>query len=723
MDPAFWYLTTSAERDQVRAAVRDWQLGDPQFDNDRLRDGRFGFRRLNAGAPSNPDLRSVILHEVGHMLGFQHGDAGWYNDNSETGLPYGHNYILQNGVPVKQAPQGPEIMNEGWGTPTTKGPKGLRAGEYIRLLSDDEVIALSYLGYGEQRPYYFQEVDQQSAAQITISPMFDPGSTLGSAGSDERVERTWPGSRWEIIRSSGSINLERAKILPLSMTWEFTNTLGIDVYGLDLQTNGTDHQKSLDSSSQGTHWFTSTGKRNAWHGYHMEDVTWEFRYPVDGYVPVDDTVQLSLKLDVWDWTLLRAEAIDLNGGFHRGFALATINNWKGGYSTPPQRSDDPLPQRGQKHEFIEHVAEIPSIEGMKIVNGSKIDQLTVSSLKLAPLGDRSNGLGFLNRETLDQLDSEGEVRTISFSPIELDPETELVVILDRDTVPPELLAESPTTTYVAVDLSDIAADTLFAAVDTESEGVTATAFSIVNDTPYDSGPELCASDPSVDGCCEDYDYIWEGTSAPDAMLGEVVASGVSECVFAYAGQDFVTLAGDESDFVALGDGGDFLTSSGGNDVVLAEDGGDYVSVGGEGNDTVVAGPGADFVIAYGGTNTLDGGSGADAIFGGWNSDNVEGGSGADWIFTESGDDDIAPGSGADIVDAGFGNDTVRLRDVCEYDAPKQLWGGPGMDTLILPTTQAEAQAAGISISEFEQIIENDISQSGESDCTPTTEGI
>lgn len=308
----------------------------------------------------------------------------------------------------------------------------------------------------------------------------------------------------------------------------------------------------------------------------------------------------------------------------------------------------------------------------------------VWQIKLAPLNKKYANLKSLNRDTLTALEAAGAVTELSFAPVQLDPGERLVFILDHADVP-AMLSQDPDTHYVAVDLEGLAEERLFVVAETESEGTAITVFGIVNQDPYDPGPERCAESPTVEACCRDYDCLVEGTRHADALFGPCVQPDERSCVFAHEGQDYVTLSGAEDGFVALGEGDDFVFDSGGGDtVVLGGAGSDSLNLyGGEKN--VRAGTGHDFVfVSSSGESTIRGDAGDDALFADDGDVEIDGGSGADYISSGSGDDIIAPGSGLDVVDAGSGNDTVHIRDMCEYDAPKYLHGGPGEDTLFCP---------------------------------------
>lgn len=172
-------------------------------------------------------------------------------------------------------------------------------------------------------------------------------------------------------------------------------------------------------------------------------------------------------------------------------------------------------------------------------------------------------------------------------------------------------------------------------------------------------------DPScqVSSCCTITPVI-SGTAAAQTLTGTVNA----ECL------------------VALG-GNDTINASGGNDQAFGGDGVDIVNAN-NGNDLVSGGVGAD---------TLKGEANNDEIYGGRDNDSIFGGDGADTLY---------PGMGADTTKGEAGNDTVVVHDECELVAGESIDGGSGTDTLVIPTSLANVQAMGVTVTGFETITVN-----------------
>lgn len=146
------------------------------------------------------------------------------------------------------------------------------------------------------------------------------------------------------------------------------------------------------------------------------------------------------------------------------------------------------------------------------------------------------------------------------------------------------------------------------------------------------------------------------TDASDTVLIRAAALQNVLTIFAKAGDDRVTLAGDSP-----------------------------VALNGEaGNDTLIGGNKND---------TLDGGDDNDVLYGGDGDDNLLGESGNDALFGQAGDDSLDGGSGNDYIEGNDGVDTLlgNLGDDSFYTRDKiadQIFGGDGSDTLKGDATEA-----------------------------------
>ncbi|MCH2111169.1 MAG: hypothetical protein MK135_17755, partial [Polyangiaceae bacterium] len=156
--------------------------------------------------------------------------------------------------------------------------------------------------------------------------------------------------------------------------------------------------------------------------------------------------------------------------------------------------------------------------------------------------------------------------------------------------------------------------------------------------------------------------------------------------------------------VALTNGGDTRYSLEPNECILAKDGSDTVflqSAGpsslilGQGDDVAMDGVADDFIWGGLGNDTINGYGGTNLFFGGW---------GDDSIMAANGINTVVPGPGLDNVALGTGDDTVYIFDACEIEPGEKIDAGTGQDTLYLPVSLEEAEALGLIVVGFEEII-------------------
>lgn len=172
--------------------------------------------------------------------------------------------------------------------------------------------------------------------------------------------------------------------------------------------------------------------------------------------------------------------------------------------------------------------------------------------------------------------------------------------------------------------------------------------------------------------------------------------------------DFIYRASSSNQQVRASGGADFVMTGSGNDCILGQSGADSLH-GQGGSDRIRGGIGDDAMhCTLGDTFRAWGGPGNDYIAGQTCDDGVIfGGPGDDNIVGTSGDDLIHAGTGRDAVEAGSGNDEVIIAALCEIEAGSYFAGGSGQDLLVSPVSLATLQAAGATITGFEQIIVDD----------------
>lgn len=230
-----------------------------------------------------------------------------------------------------------------------------------------------------------------------------------------------------------------------------------------------------------------------------------------------------------------------------------------------------------------------------------------------------------------------------------------------------------------------------------------------------------------DACPADADFIVKGTALPDFLFAVkpktcvlglqrvdilgATSSAPNSTLIGGAGDDWLVAATSTKDMTFVGNTG--------NDVVLGTIRGDAGSGDGgsdliwlaAGHDTFDAGSGDDYISGGGGRDNIVGGSGADLVLPGPGDDTVRGGRGDDVIVEglgepyprRSGDDVVYPGGGMDLVYTGHGNDRVVIGSLCSLERGEILAGGPGRDTLVVPTSLQDVKNAGVTVVGFEEV--------------------
>jgi hypothetical protein len=300
---------------QVHLAMQEWT----QASLDAARRGPaalYRWDRLSPGPPNFWDLRSIITHEVGHMLGSQHTDAAWFN-----GPPYERNYAPNGGGGyIATAPIGGEIMNEGNGPglPGSKPNKGLRRGEYWRHLSKDE---LTFIDYAYGGSIYFQFVANPASADMIFMNFASDncGGTLGSAGADSVTDRDGGDPTLGGIIESASALIHEICVDagnveigfdPRPDYWEVTNESGQNAISLLVTTDGTDNGSPTDQFSLGANRFTSyTNFPGEDPTESLEQILHQWSNAFGGNVPSGATVDVMLQQDVWDWQVTDAQLL------------------------------------------------------------------------------------------------------------------------------------------------------------------------------------------------------------------------------------------------------------------------------------------------------------------------------------------------------------------------------------------------------------------------------
>lgn|GEM_PF-6910192 len=157
-------------------------------------------------------------------------------------------------------------------------------------------------------------------------------------------------------------------------------------------------------------------------------------------------------------------------------------------------------------------------------------------------------------------------------------------------------------------------------------------------------------------------------------LDVITGDGGNDLLFGNDGNDTV-IGGDGADILNGGAGNDRLIGGNGNDTLNGDTGDDRISDIG-GNNTLNGGSGNDIITVTAGTNILNGNTGDDRLAGGTGVDNLNGGTGEDFLTGGDGNDILNGAADDDILQGGLGND--RLIGNTGNDTAS---GGDGADVI------------------------------------------
>lgn len=466
-------------QNQVRLAFKEWSIASKNL---MRRDSpRYHWVRNN-GAREVYDLRSTATHEIGHVLGSQHPDASWFNNNLQR------NYRYDDGDLIAAPPLGGEIMNEGFqpgALPNAKPDTGIAPGEYWRTLSKDELL---FLDYTYNRKLTFKEVSGNTPAQIIVTAYNlngQSGSTaLGQGGVDNSVRRDPddPTQGRRITDASFTINANPNYphgIDPAAGSWNVTNQTGKSIERLSIRTEGTSNREPLlVVLSNDPNNFTDYAPSNASGVFDFENVGHHFSHSPGGAVPDGDVFGIGLQQDVWDWFVTAATADPTDGDLIPLSLITFVPFYQMGLAPPVPTLDAPPLTRIQQQGKPPVLA-----RGIKLVNSDK--PTTLNAIALADVEGLGIDAGDLLLETWKRLMREGRVHELRLAPFKLGAREEFYLLFEGDVgaLPPDVLTRG---NYLVLDFPGLLDREIFVWAKSFDGDFLVRSLGLINDEPIAS---------------------------------------------------------------------------------------------------------------------------------------------------------------------------------------------------------------------------------------------
>lgn len=459
-DRACWNKTTIAYRfhpsftaafpnatlkDQVRLAFREWDEASATLPGSQAAYKHVGYQPY-------VDMRTVAVHEIGHLLGLAH---------PEEANVAGHNYVPTSAracTPVgAAAPGGMEVMQH-----------TISAGSTNHVLTHDELNAYC-VAYGTT-DLDFVETSSIAATDILIkaSDLFDP-NIWGRAHPWNVLPGT-PACDRTIVYGTITFNSNTAvdrKIGRMSkgINWDYLNGTGKPIATLSITTTGTNNPFPLfHYDNPGTHPFTLFSTTPSTDPDKKEHLQHTWKTPRAAAVPAGDLLHVGLEQDVWHWCPVDVTAVAPDATATAVPPLTCISSWMNTVVTDSPFAAHPLqltsgpPERVIAAGFVVSVP--PALRSAA----------RLSDLRIADVGADGLTLADLNRDTLAMLAAEQRLHPVAaFGTQSLAPGADFYVVLRGAAadVPPDARAEGRF--VLAPELADLAEATLFVYVASTAE--------------------------------------------------------------------------------------------------------------------------------------------------------------------------------------------------------------------------------------------------------------
>lgn len=389
-------------RNQVRLAFDQWDFAWFTADG-----ANYSYLRNNGAQPFG-DIRSIMVHEVGHALAYHHPDL--------TALNYGLNPTPPPDL-VAQADQNNEQMRS-WIPP----------GAYNQILSHDELDGYEHF-YGP-RNLNFTEITS-GTANILISAGPEASSGTWAATRPVGVQRNAGDVTQGWRLTSAPINFNSTSSTPmgfrtLGINWDYQNPSGDPTRGFEVRTRGTTNTTPVfhyDGSAArhfNTYSVSSTGGADQ-----KNDLLHRWSNPDPGDFAPSDIIHVGVEQDVWDWTVVSAQVVH-PGGAKSNAPLLSFHDWNQtvtgvAAAAEGSGSDDAGITMGDPFTIV--------AQGIRLVNSETIP-VELVSMGLAAVDDMKLGLADLNRETLNRLVAGQQFSFFDIPAMTLDNGQELFLVFD-----------------------------------------------------------------------------------------------------------------------------------------------------------------------------------------------------------------------------------------------------------------------------------------------------
>lgn len=370
----------AAIKQQIDLAFAAWERA-----GTTPRTGASNFRRN--GVQPFGDIRSICLHEIGHLMGLHHPDFG--AGSTRNFCPSGGGFIT---CPAT----GNEVMNSTIGT-----------GNYNHILSFDELDGFnrSYAG----QTIDFQRVNATDPAELDIDTRSAGPSNWALAtlcGNGRNAGNALLGRQ----TLQGKIQFNVAASSPLgfrtlAINWDYQCN-SIETREFRIRTRGTDNPMLFaryDGPASGSPYVFTAYANNAVPGF-KDDRLHAWSSP-SAPIPPGELIHVGIEQDVWDWAVVSAIGLD-SIGTPCTASLVSSHEYNNEFNVTPAPA--PAPDDGELR-----IAPTPEIRARGIVlvtSDSPINRL--SRLMLADVSGLKLKLADLNRALLDKLQREGRVEKV-----------------------------------------------------------------------------------------------------------------------------------------------------------------------------------------------------------------------------------------------------------------------------------------------------------------------